>query len=106
MAMTYRAEITAKEQLSEALALKEFEYIYAPMEFLCAETPDKSLIIAVPPLFIGGNEPAITEKLQKSGVTRVLAHTLGHIELIKNEAGFSGTLDEVMFKEIMEEYTK
>ena len=85
--MIYRAEISTKEQLSEALVVSDFEYIYAPMEFLNADTPEKNWIIAVPPVFIGGNESDIAERLRElkqSGFKGVLAHTLGHIELIKS----------------------
>ncbi|MDR2559443.1 MAG: U32 family peptidase [Oscillospiraceae bacterium] len=89
--MKYRAEITTKEQLSAALTISVFEYIYTPLEFLGAKTLEKQRIIAVPPVFIGGSEPLITkelQKLKKEGFKGVLAHTLGHIELIKN-AGLS-----------------
>jgi putative protease len=85
--MKYRAEITSREQLNEALALNKFEYIYAPMEFLGAETRDKPRIIAVPPVFLGGNERRIADKLRElkqAGFKGALAHTLGHIELIKS----------------------
>jgi putative protease len=84
--MNLRAEITTKEQLSEALTL-DFERVYAPMELLRAEVPEKQRIIAVPPVFLGGNEPAITahlRKLREMGFSSALAHTLGHIGLIKS----------------------
>ena len=89
--MKYRAEISTKEQLSEALEIQDFEYIYAPMEFLGADTPEKQRIIAIPPVFLGGNEQKIAEQLcnlKQIGFKGALAHTLGHIELIKN-AGLS-----------------
>ncbi|MCL2108475.1 MAG: hypothetical protein FWH20_03905 [Oscillospiraceae bacterium] len=155
--LNYRADICTKEQLSAALAIGEFERIYAPMELLNVGTtalgrpsigprnpdrttitppvadrptitptaadrppitppaPDRptitptvadrptitstapanppitpnnlSRIIAVPPIFIGGNEPLIAAKLRELrelGFTSGLAHTLGHIELIKS----------------------
>ena len=78
MAIAHRAEITAKEQLSQALAL-DFEYVYAPLELLSAETPEKPRIIAVPPIF----ETHLAD-LKAMGFERVLAHTVGHIELIKS----------------------
>jgi len=83
----YRAEISTKEQLSEALEIQDFEYIYAPMEFLGADTPEKQRIIAIPPVFLGGNEQKIAEQLRnlkQAGFESALAHTLGHIELIKS----------------------
>ncbi|MCL2637007.1 MAG: U32 family peptidase [Oscillospiraceae bacterium] len=89
--MKYRAEITTKEQLSAALATSAFKYIYAPMEFLNEKTQEKQQIIAVPPVFLGGNEPRIAEELRKlkeAGFKGALAHSLGHIELIKS-AGLS-----------------
>ncbi|MCL2697785.1 MAG: hypothetical protein FWE74_06865 [Oscillospiraceae bacterium] len=85
--MKYRAEITTREQLSAALAISAFEYIYAPMEFLSAKTQGKRRIIAVPPVFPGGKEPqfaAVLRKLKQAGFKGALAHTLGHIELIKS----------------------
>ncbi|MCL2018669.1 MAG: hypothetical protein FWG70_02825 [Oscillospiraceae bacterium] len=95
--MKYRAEITKTEQLTEAAAIADFEYIYAPMEFFCAGKDsvfptamnelDKPRIILIPPVFLGGNESVTAEKLsilRKLGFKNVLAHTLGHIELIKS----------------------
>jgi len=86
--MKLRAEITAKEQLSAALAISAFEYIYAPMEFVGADSisaRNKHRIIAVPPVFLGRNELKIANELRKlkqAGFKSALAHTLGHIELI------------------------
>jgi putative protease len=82
--MNYRAEITSAKHLSEALAINAFEYVYAPLEFINADIPEKSRIIVVLPVFLGSNEQVLIENLLKSGVKRVLAHTPGHIELIKN----------------------
>jgi putative protease len=77
--MKLRAEIAAKEQLSAALSISAFEYIYAPMELLCAKTKEKHRIIAVPPVF----NTQLTD-LKAQGFKGALAHTLGHIELIKS----------------------
>jgi putative protease len=97
--MKYRVEITTKEQLAEALTLGAFEYIYAPMEFvgnafMRSRTErmnpfptEPSRIILVPPVFLGGNERKIADKLCKlkqAGFKGALAHTLGHVELIKS----------------------
>lgn len=85
--MKYRAEINTREHLGEALTVEKFEYVYAPMELLGAETPEKPRIIAVPPIFLGGDEPVIAEKLQElreDGFRKAQAHTLGHIGLIKS----------------------
>jgi putative protease len=97
--MKYRAEITTKEQLAAALAISAFEYVYAPMEFvgnafMRSRTErmnpfptEPSRIILVPPVFLGGNETLIAGELQKlkqAGFKGALAHTLGHIELIKS----------------------
>jgi len=94
MKMKWRAEITAEEQLPEVLATDKFDYIYAPMEFLGGDITaisHRSRVIAVPPVFLGGDEPIIAEnlrKLRETGFKSALAHTLGHIELIKS-AGLS-----------------
>jgi hypothetical protein len=85
--MTFRAEVATLNQLAEALSLKSFERVYAPMEFLNEDTRDKARIIAVPPVFLGGDEQGIAERLRElrdMGFGGALAHTLGHIELIKS----------------------
>ncbi|MCL1823951.1 MAG: U32 family peptidase, partial [Oscillospiraceae bacterium] len=87
MAMKYRADINTREQLTESVEIVDFEYIYAPMEFLNSDTPEKPRIIAVLPVFLGEDELKIAEKLRElksMGFRGALAHTLGHIELIKS----------------------
>ena len=74
-----RAEIATNEQLIAALANSAFDFIYAPTELLCSETKHKLRIIAVPPVF-----QTQLPDLKAMGFKSALAHTLGHIELIKN----------------------
>lgn len=87
--LVLRAEVADREQLRQALSEDAFQFIYAPMELLGADTPDKFRIIAVPPVFLGDCEKKTAEGLKKladCGITRVLAHTAGHI-LLGRDAG-------------------
>lgn len=82
-----RVEVQTAEQLSQALALSDFEYIYAPIGLLNAETPQKERIIIVPPLWLADCEQQVSEKLnvlKKCGFSRVLCHTLGHTRLAED----------------------
>lgn len=83
--MNLRAEVTTKEQLEQALMCPQLQFIYAPVSLLNEAIADKSRIIAVPPVFLGDCEDETREKLSelsKAGFTRVLAHTVAHVEMI------------------------
>lgn len=84
-----RIEVQTADQLSQALSLSEFEYIYAPMSLVGAETPQKERIILVPPMWLGDCEKQTAEKLKvlkKCGFERVLCHSIGHT-LLAEECG-------------------
>ena len=86
----YRAEVSTKEQLEQALEL-DFSLIYAPIGLLDENTPDKNKIVVIPPLILTDCEEKCAKKLRilrNAGFKRGLAHTLGHAELLK-ECGFS-----------------
>lgn len=77
--LPYRIQVATTEQLSEALEFSEFEAIYAPLRLLSDETPEKSRIIVVPSVF----ECEKLDEFREMGFTRALAHTIGHIPIIR-----------------------
>lgn len=81
-----RAEISDENQLKQALDNMDIQYIYAPLNLLDENTPDKYRIIAVPPLFLGDCEEQVQKQLERlkgCGFDRALAHTAGHIPLLQ-----------------------
>ena len=85
----FRAEVSSKEQLKQALEL-DFELIYAPIGALCETTPKKAKIAVIPPLVLSDCEKEAEKRLlalREFGFTKGLAHTLGHAELLK-KCGF------------------
>lgn len=86
----YRAEVSTKEQLNQALRL-DFELIYAPMALLNENTPHKEKIAVIPPLILSDCEEDCENRLselREAGFNKGLAHTLGHAELLK-KCGFN-----------------
>lgn len=81
-----RAEVMSREQLTQALACGEFEYIYAPARLLGEDTPDKSRVIVLPEIFLGEEAGLIRTlvRLRELGFTRGLAHTIGHIGVLES----------------------
>ncbi len=82
---SYRAEVYSPEQLKQALAL-DFELIYAPMNILNENTPDKERIAVIPPLFLADCEERVGERLAElacAGFTKGMAQTLGHARLLR-----------------------
>ena len=89
-AINYRAEVSSREQLMQALEL-DFELIYAPMSLLDEGTPDKYRIAVIPPLILTDWEEDTAvrlNELREMGFTKGLAHTLGHARLLKH-CGFN-----------------
>lgn len=81
-----RAEISNKDQLAQALRQADFNFIYAPVRLLDNDTPKKEKIIAVPNVFLADCEQETQNsliKLKEMGFEHALAHTSGHISLIK-----------------------
>lgn len=83
----FRAEVNTAEQLSNAVQDVDFEYVYAPVTILSdIDITEKDRIIIIPPVFLGGDESKILSELKElknRGFKSALAHTLGHIGLIK-----------------------
>jgi putative protease len=76
-------------QISDTKQLKDIslcEYAYVPVCLIQERIPDKNRIIIVPDVFIGNEESNMLFcllRLKEQGFTRVLAHTMGHIPIIK-----------------------
>lgn len=80
----YRAEVSTKKQLEQALKL-DFDLIYAPMGLLDENTPDKRRIALIPPLILSDCEEECEQRLKElrdMGFNKGLAHTLAHAELL------------------------
>lgn len=81
----YRAEVSTREQLKQALEL-DLDLIYAPMCLLDENTPYKEKLAVIPPLVLTDCEEECGErliKLREAGFNKGLAHTLAHAELLK-----------------------
>lgn len=88
--VSFRAEVSTKEQLEQALAL-DFELVYAPMRLLDENTPNKKKIAVIPPNILTDCEEECEERLSElrdMGFNKGLAHTLAHAELLK-KCGFN-----------------
>ena len=86
----YRAEVSTKEQLEQALRL-DFEMIYTPVGLLDEQTPHKEKIAVIPPLILTDCEEECEARLlelREQGFNKGLAHTLAHAELLK-KCGFN-----------------
>ncbi|MGN1120134.1 MAG: U32 family peptidase, partial [Oscillospiraceae bacterium] len=57
-AVKFRAEVANANQLSQALAL-DFELVYAPMQLLSGDAPDKDRVCVLPPLFLADCEDEV-----------------------------------------------
>lgn len=81
----YRAEVSTREQLRQALRL-DFDLIYAPMSLLDENTPEKRRIAVIPPLILSDCEEECEQRLRElrdMGFNKGLAQTLAHAELLK-----------------------
>ncbi|MCM1334566.1 MAG: U32 family peptidase [Bacteroides sp.] len=90
--MRLRAEVATREQLLDALDDPRLELIYAPSELVGRSlTAEADRIAVVPPIYLADCEERVFERLsalREIGFSSALAHTVGHIELLKR-AGFS-----------------
>ena len=105
-----RAEVSDAEQLSQALLNDDFQYIYAPMDFLSEKTEDKFRIIVVPPVFLGDCENNVRKRLVQLkglGFERMLCHTVAHLQLanelqLKAHGGFRMNITNSLSQEHFE----
>lgn len=85
--MKFRAEVCTKEQLAEIIGDRRLELIYAPLSLLGSLPAGGSeRLVAVLPVFLGDCEASVGKRLgalRDIGVTKALAHTVGHIGLLK-----------------------
>lgn len=77
--LTKRVQVSTDSQLKEALSNDSWEYVYVPQQLLSQETPCKDRIIVVPPVFKCDS----LREFGDMGYSRALAHTIGHIPVIK-----------------------
>lgn len=90
--MILRAEVYSKYQLEQAVNNPYISRIYAPYNIVDAtfsDFSDKTIII--PPVFLGGCEADLKKqfiKLKNIGFDDASAHTIGHIEFLK-DIGFN-----------------
>lgn len=83
--LRYRAEVSTKDQLEQALRL-DFELVCAPIGLLDENTPDADKIVVMPPLVLTDCEEDCEQRLlelRELGFNKGLAHTLAHAELLK-----------------------
>lgn len=90
--MRLRAEVTSRGQLLQALGDPEIELIYAPLSLLDRGlSAEAARLAAVPPIYLADCEEAVFARLtalREMGYSKALAHTVGHIGLLKKH-GFS-----------------
>ncbi len=85
--MELRAWINNKDQLSDALSCPELTYIYVPLRLADAVPEEvRSRVILLPPEYLADCEKRVSgmlSELSVVGFSHVLAHTAGHIELLR-----------------------
>lgn len=85
-----RCEVSTAAQLEQVLCEDEYGLIYAPMDLLDKDTPDKFRIAVVPPVFLADCEADIISRLKKLkeyGYEHAAAHTISHLQIL-NELGY------------------
>jgi len=86
--MNFRAEVYTRKQLCEALENTAITLVYAPLrliEHALSQYSDK--IVLIPPVYLADCEKKIVQRLRElkeEGFTKALAHTVGHIEMLKS----------------------
>ncbi|MCH5323628.1 MAG: U32 family peptidase [Eubacterium sp.] len=82
-----RCEVYNERQLYDALLVKDFSVIYAPIGLLDENLSDKHMIVVVPPVFLGDCEADVIKRiseLKEQGYENMAAHTLSHIQIAKD----------------------
>ncbi len=87
MSMELRAWVYTSGQLRTALDCAEISAVYAPMKLVGEELSDSAeKVILLPPEFLADCEEETEKKLcalKEPGFKKALAHTVGHIELLR-----------------------
>lgn len=82
-----RCEVKTPKQLSSVLSEDEYSLIYAPLNLLDKNTPDKFRICVVMPTYLADCESVVCDKLKelkKYGFNKGLAHTVAHVKILKD----------------------
>jgi putative protease len=91
MSTELRAWVYTRGQLEEALRLPDISAVYVPMKLAGAVTEHSERVILLPPEYLADCEDKTERELRELkavGFSRALAHTAGHIELLKRN-GFT-----------------
>lgn len=84
----FRAWVYTRKQLSDALDNKEISLVYCPLRLIDKSIEnDKEKIILSPPEYLADCEDKVKQRLKEfydNGFRFAVAHTVGHIELLKN----------------------
>ncbi len=86
-----RAWVYSRGQLEQALGCGEIKMIYAPVKLAEYAADDPERVILLPPEFLADCEDDVRRELtelREKGFTKALAHTAGHIELLRG-SGFT-----------------
>ncbi len=87
-----RAWVYTRKQLSDALGNEDISLVYCPIRLIDKSLEnDKERIIVSPPEYLADCEEKVKQRLKElydSGFRLAVAHTVGHIELLK-AVGFS-----------------
>lgn len=83
----FRAEVYTREQLKSVLSDGRIDAVYAPLDLIDGDfSGEADRIIIVPPVYLADCEESVRgrlERLKKLGFRKALAHTVGHMELLR-----------------------
>ena len=91
MSMELRAWVYTRGQLEEALGCPEISAVYVPMKLAGTAAARRERVILLPPEYLADCEERVGNELRELrslGFERGLAHTVGHIELLRR-CGFT-----------------
>ena len=91
MSIELRAWVYTSGQLEEALGCPEISAVYVPMKLAGAAAAQRERVILLPPEYLADCEQSVERELSELkalGFERALAHTVGHIELLRRN-GFT-----------------
>lgn len=84
--MELRAWVYTSGQLSQALASPDIAAVYVPVRLAGEAAMHRERVILVPPEFLADCEERVESELcelREQGFRRAVAHTVGHIELLR-----------------------
>ena len=89
--MELRAWVYSREQLVQALSCEDIAMVYAPLTLAENAGSSKERVILLPPEYLADCEDDVRRDLtalREKGFTRALAHTVGHIGILR-DCGFT-----------------